>query len=75
MDHKNQTIRFDDLDHIPPHIMEKAVEISRFMQQRGHVTWALGDLCSRNHVDKLKVYEDYFEFKQNQINFKSELKT
>jgi len=44
--------------------MEKAREITRFMEEQGIVSWELGGICSRNHADKVRVYEQYFEFKK-----------
>jgi hypothetical protein len=53
-----------DMDIIPPDIIEKAREITRFMEERGYVNWELAGICSRNHADKVRVYERYFEFKK-----------
>jgi hypothetical protein len=53
-----------DMDIFPPDIMEKAREITRFMEEQGIVSWELGGICSRNHADKVRVYERYFEFKK-----------
>jgi hypothetical protein len=53
-----------DVDIFPPDIMEKAREITRFMEEQGIVSWELGGICSRNHADKVRVYERYFEFKK-----------
>jgi hypothetical protein len=51
-----------NLNDIPLHIMDKANEICDFMQNLGYVNWELGGLCSRNHADKVRVYEGFFEF-------------
>ena len=56
-----------DVDIFPPDIMEKAREITRFMEEQGIVSWELGGICSRNHADKVRVYERYFEFKKEKL--------
>ena len=54
----------DIIYNIPKHIMDKASEITRYMEEQGIVIWELGGICSRNHADKVRVYERFFEFKK-----------
>ena len=49
---------------IPKDIIDKASEITRYMEEQGIVSWELGGICSRNHADKVRVYERFFEFKK-----------
>jgi len=51
-----------DPSHIPLHLLDKAREISNYMEEQGFVNWELGTICSRNFADKVRVYEDFFEF-------------
>jgi len=51
-----------NLDEIPYHIVEKAVEISKYMRENNYTTWELGDICSRNHADAVRVYKNALDF-------------
>jgi len=51
------------MDDIPKEIIDAAVLIDKYFTEQGIVKWELGNICSRNHADQNKVYQDYFEFK------------
>lgn len=58
-----------DSNNIPLHLLDKAREISNYMDTQGYVTWELGNICSRNFADKVRVYEDYFKFRdESELN-------
>ena len=45
---------------IPKEIWDAAVLIGKFMTMRGVKRWELGDICSRNHADDLRVIARVF---------------
>ena len=66
-----------DNPEIPLDILDAARKVSHYFNSRGIVKWELMDICSRNHADQNRVYNNYFEFRKSldaPIENKQELK-
>jgi len=49
---------------IPEEVKTAARLLGNYFQQQGISKWELFDVCSRNHADQNRVYQGFFEFKQ-----------
>jgi len=49
-------------DFHPDEVIDAASLIDKYFTSHGIVKWELGNICSRNHADQNKVYENYFGF-------------
>ena len=53
------------MENIPTEIKEAASLIDKYFTEQGIVKWEFGNICSRNHADQNRVYQNYFEFKKS----------
>ena len=60
---------FLNMSDVPSEVTDAARLVSNYFNKQNIVKWELMDICSRNHADQNRVYQNYFEFKKaNNMN-------
>ena len=55
------TDKFLYMSDVPSEVTDAARLVSNYFNKKNIVKWELMDICSRNHADQNRVYQNYFE--------------